>query len=227
MRVQDIIYRHYIDQEKERIIAVENCQEIAVQIEELNDAIIDTQNRLDCKLINGKCSRLLVEQIARHRLNIGEKFNDKIEFYNASEILDTIESLENNLIQHKPFERTPDLIGYSKAHHGAYSSIGYSIVRNIREFWYSNGQIRRKLEEDFQKIVGEYESHGISAIANAMHSKALGTKELKGEWIIFKELNSVKYYLCLASHSENDQDIFDNKLKKGLTEFPGLIDKEV
>ncbi len=226
MRVQDIIFQHYVDQEKERIITLDKIREKEVVAEEFDLAIVDTEERLRCKLVNGKCSRLLIEQIARHRLNIGEKFADRIEFYNASEILDTIEGLENDNVRHDPFERTAELIGYSKTHHGAFSSIGYSVVRNVRNFWFkhgTSGEIRPEREEEFQEIISEYESNGISAIASAMHSKAMGTRDLKGEWIIFKESNSIKYYLCLASHKEGDLNIFNQKIKKCQIEFPDLI----
>ena len=223
MRVQDSIYQLYINQEKERIIPAENCEEIVVDLDVFNEAIRDTENRLNSKLVNGKCSRFLLEQIARHRLNIGEKFGDRIEFYNASEILDTIEAVEDGSVPCDPFARTPDLIGYCKTHHGAFSSVGYSIVRNVRDFWFKNGEIRSEREKEFQEILDKCRSREISVIANAMHTMAMGTRELRGEWIISKELNSIKYYLCLASHKEGDQYIFDEKLKKCRAEFPELI----
>ena len=64
------------------------------------------------------------------------------------------------------------------------------------------------------------------AILNAMHNKAISeraaNRELKGEWLIYKWVENKNYYLCLATHKERDQNIFENKLKPCLMEFPEL-----
>ncbi|WPR71430.1 hypothetical protein SLW70_16065 [Flavobacterium sp. NG2] len=176
---------------------------------------------MSVRLIEGKCSRLLLEQIARHRLNIGEKFNERIEFYNASEIIDILDLLENDKVNYTDFTGEV-LIGFSKTHHGTYSGNGYSIVRNIKEYWFKKGNIRRELQNEFQQISNDYGHQGISVILNVMHSSAMSKKELRGEWIVFKKHKGKKYYLCLASHYEDDKKIFEEKLMKCLTEFPEL-----
>lgn len=221
MEIHKVIYQHLIEQEKRRVIHSHNCEETEVECAKLDSAILDTKNRLSVRLVQGKCSRLLTEQIARHRLNIGEKFNERIEFYNASEILDMLELLENDKINHTDFTGEI-LIGFSKIHHGTNSGNGYSIVRNIKEYWFKKGNIRNERQNEFQQIKSDYEQHGISVVLNMMHSRAISKKELRGEWIVFKKHEGKNYYLCLASHYEDDKTIFEEKLMKCLTEFPEL-----
>ncbi|MGS2763764.1 hypothetical protein [Sinomicrobium sp. M5D2P9] len=220
--IQKVLYQHYVNQEEVRLITFNKNSENEIDKDKYEEAILDTRKRLDVKLINGKCSQFIIEQIARHRMNIGEKYSGKIEFYNASEILDMIERLENNRSMYTDFTGLV-LNGFSKIHHGAYSGLGYSLVRNIREFWFKKGVIRKERQEDFKRILLKHEVDGISAIAIAMQSYALNTRELKGEWIIFKQLDNKKYYLCLASHTEKDEIIYETKLKKCLMEYPELI----
>lgn len=221
MEIQKVIYQHFIEQENKRFIYYDECKVSEVERANLESAILDTKNRLSIRLTKGKCSSLLLEQIARHRLNIGEKFNKRIEFYNASEIIDMLEFLENDKINHTDFTGNI-LIGFSKTHHGTFSGNGYSVVRNIKEYWFKNGNIRNERQNEFQQIISDYEHFGISTVLNTMHSKAIANKELRGEWIVFKKHKGKKYYLCLASHYEDDKTIFERKLMKCLTEFPEL-----
>lgn len=172
MEIHKVIYQHLIDQEKRRLIHYDNCEDTEIERANLDIAILDTKNRLSVRLTQGKCSRLLLEQIARHRLNIGEKFNERIEFYNASEILDMLELLENDKVNHTDFTGEV-LIGFSKTHHGTYSGNGYSIVRNIKEYWFKKGNIRSERQNEFQQIRYDYGQHGISKILNMMHSRAM------------------------------------------------------
>lgn len=221
--MHSVIYNHFVEQEKQKSIHTNDCEIIEINQSVFDKAILDTQKRLEIKLSSGKCSKLLVEQITRHRLNLGERFSDKIEFYNASEILDVIELLEKNEIKYDNFKRQT-LIGFSKVHHGSYSGQGYSVVRNLKEFWYKKGKIRGERKHEFQEIVINYEKYGISAVANAMHSTAIATKELKGEWLIFKQINGKKFYLCLASHLESDEDIFEKKISSTISDFPEIVE---
>lgn len=89
--------------------------------------------------------------------------------------------------------------------------------------------MRKSKIEEFEKILDKYKNENLSAIAIEMHQKAMGNKELKGEWLIYKIMNGKKYYLCLASHregkdrKESDENIFKNKIAKCLVEFPELM----
>lgn len=224
MTIEKSIYQHYLNQEAKRLISEPKCESSEYVQDEFKKAIIDTEQRLEVKLKNGLCSKLLKEQISRHRLNLGEKFNQKVEFYNASEIIDIIGFVEKNQLKGTEFKKEI-LVGYSKIHHGTYSGIGYSIIRNIKEYWYKNGKIRRSRRESFNELLNKYERHGIVPVANAMHTRAMNSKELKGEWIIFKNFNGKKYFLCLATHTEGDEFIYETKIKPCLEEFPELTKK--
>jgi hypothetical protein len=221
MKIQEVIYKHLVEQEKSRLIYSDNCEKTEIGQENLDNAILDTKKRLAVRLQQGKCSHFLIEQIARHRLNKGEKFNHRVEFYNASELIDVIGLLENDKINHTDFNGEI-LKGFSKTHHGTYSGIGHSVVRNIKEYWFKKGKIRNERKNEFEQIKTDFESHGISSILNTMHSKAIRNKDLRGEWIIFKKHKEIKYYLCLACHYEEDKSIFGNKLKNCFNEFPEL-----
>ena len=71
MEIHKVIFQHLTEQENKRLINSGKCKEIEIERTNLDRAILDTKNRLSVKLSNGKCSQLLLEQIARHRLNIG------------------------------------------------------------------------------------------------------------------------------------------------------------
>ena len=170
---------------------------------------------------------MLIHQLAHHRCHLGESYNEKnlnckvIGYYNTSEILDVIEYIELDKIKSDKFDKLP-LKGLYKIHHGAYSS-GYSILKNIAKFWFDKtGIIKEKKQKYFNKIITKYGSASFGAITNEMHSKAIYSRQLTGEWIIYTVHNNRKYYLCLATHNEGDVNIFDHKLKFCYLEFPEL-----
>jgi len=221
------IYSHLSNEEINRNISIEKTEPILIDPTKIKECRTDTEERLKIKLKTGHCSKLLIEQLSIHRANYGEKFGDKIEFYNTSEILDLIENIENDKLNGLPFTGEK-LSGYLHIHHSTYASIGYSVVRNVKEYWFKKGEIRKKRIIDFEKIVNKYGKDNISPIAITMHQKAISNKELKGEWLIYKKYNGKNYYLCLASHREgrnridSDANIFNNKISKCLTEFVEL-----
>ncbi|MCD8440961.1 hypothetical protein LNI98_11895 [Tenacibaculum dicentrarchi] len=220
-RIQEIIYEHLCNEEINRNISIDKTKNISIDYKELNSCIIDTEERLKIKLKTGQCSKFLIEQLAIHRANYGEKFGDKIEFYNTSTILNLIENIEDNKCNGCEF--TKDILkGYLHIHHSPFASIGYSIVRNVKEYWFINGKIRPSRIQDFEIIVKKYGTNRIDAIRIMMHQKTIGENNLKGEWLIYKKKNGKNYYLCLATHKEGDEFIFTNKILKGLDEFPEL-----
>jgi len=212
------IYNHFVKEEIKRNISIEKTKEITVDSKELNKFKLDTIERFKIKLKTGKYSEFILEQLAIHRGGYGEKFGNKIEYYNASEILDLIELLENNQINGTSFKHPP-LKGCLHIHHSPYASLGYSIERNIREYWFSNKKIKKVKREEFERIVTKYGKKNISPILNTMHQEVISKKELRGEWLIYKKYNGKNYYLCLASHNEGDRNIFNNKISKCFSEF--------
>ena len=129
--ILEIIYEHLCKQESNRLIANENTEGISISSTEFEEIRNDVIERLKIKLKTGVCSELLIEQFARQKANLGERFGDKIEFYNVSEILNLIEKIEDDELVGNPFNKLP-LKGCLHIHHNAYSAFGSSIVRNSR-----------------------------------------------------------------------------------------------
>lgn len=77
MEIHKVIYLHLIEAKIRGLIHYDNCVKTAIEHSNLIYAILDKKNRLSVSLIQGKCSNRLMKQIARPRLNIGEKFNDR------------------------------------------------------------------------------------------------------------------------------------------------------
>jgi hypothetical protein len=225
----EILYKGLCEQEENRLITVEKMETISIDSIEYEVFINDIIERLNVKLKTGVCSEFLINQLVLHKANKGEKYGDKIEFYNVSEILNLIEKIENNEIVGLPYNNEP-LKGYLHIHHNAYAGYGSSLVRNVKEYWFSrNGVIHPKKIEEFGKIVKQHSNGKLSTVAIIMHQKAVYNRKLKGEWLIYKIANNKKYYLCLASHREgvnrieSDKNIFKNKISKCLLEFRELI----
>ncbi|WP_111447191.1 hypothetical protein [Breznakibacter xylanolyticus] len=220
-KVAELLYNHLCQQETDRLVSENKTEEFNVPSDEIAKLTSCAKERIKIKLKSGKCSSLLIGQMVLHMGNYGEKFKDKIEYYNASEIFDLVENIENGKVSGTDFER--DILnGFSHIHHGSYASIGYNIVRNVKEYWFKKKRIRNEKINDFKQIVEQFGTSNISAIAITMHNKAIFNKDLRGEWLIYKNMNGLKYYLCLATHGESDEFIYNEKIKPCLVEFPGL-----
>ncbi|MCG8388138.1 MAG: hypothetical protein MJA30_21500 [Cytophagales bacterium] len=225
MELQDLIYEYLSKQQDARLITLDETEEYFLADKKYQDYDRDIQERLKIKLHTGKCSNILVQQLAKHRCNLGEVFGEKVEFYSASELCDLIELIELGKVEGESFNGNI-LRGFYKVHHGSYSDYGYSIVRNIKEFWFKNKKIKQTLISDYQEILDKCGEQNISTIMNTMHTKAMREKstrgEIKGEWLIYKRLDDRNYYLCLAIHDEGDENIYNDKLEHCLLEFPEL-----
>lgn len=217
------------------IVSENNCSKFEVDENEEASKFSDLKNRLAIKLKNnGKISNVLLNQLLKHHLQVGEKYiiqnNGKsfsvIDFFQSREILDLIESLENEVctIKQRPFNGE-FLKGLMHVHHGTYATMGYSAVQNCIVYWYNNEKMRPKKIPEFQALLDESE-HDLGV---RMYQKAIFSKiknGLTGEWLIYKKHLGKKYYLCLAKHDEGDEFIFENKVQPCLVEFPEL-NKEI
>jgi hypothetical protein len=225
------LYLHYTNQLENRRITFERTETYSISTDEFRNSLEDVSQRLKIKLTNGGiCSQTLITQLAKHKCNLGESFinvsaNDSmIEFYNVSEIIDLIENIEQK-------KRTGTFFsglvlgnkGLQKIHHNAYSGIGYSLILNIRNYWFTQTQeIKERKHSEFNAILEKIGTMDLPAIANELHNRAVHSRQLTGEWLIYKEFKNRIYYLCLAIHEEGDENIFDNKIKITFSEFPEL-----
>ncbi|HCH5604923.1 MULTISPECIES: hypothetical protein [Vibrio harveyi group] len=57
-----------------------------------------------------------------------------------------------------------------------------------------------------------------------MFEKRAQKQKLTGEWIIFQEYQGNKYYLCVASHLEDDNDIYERVKLACMINFPFLME---
>jgi hypothetical protein len=227
-QILEIIYDHFCEQENNRLINIEKTEPISISSIEYEVVRKDIIERLKVKLKKGVCSDFLINQLAIHKAQLGEKYGDVIEFYNVSEILNLIEKIENDELTGLPYNKEP-LKGYLHIHHNACSGIGASLIRNVKEYWFTNkGVIHKCRVKEFEEILNQNRNGKLSTIAIIMHQKAIFNRNLRGEWLIYRIVDNKKYYLCLASHREgvdrveSDENIFLNKISKCLLEFQEL-----
>lgn len=222
----NLFYHNLLEQENARIIKLNTTESCDIDSDTLDKNRIDLKERLKLKLITGACSSYLIDQLSMHRAHIGEKFGDKIEFINSSEVLDYIHNLEKGNIEGLLFNNEP-LSQFKHIHLSPFYSKGEALVRNVKEYWFnSNGQIRKSRTEELNKILHQYKNTSYPTLAIVMHNAALRNKDLKGEWLIYLTKNNKNFYLCLASHKEgknrkeSDMFIFEEKIKNYLHEIP-------
>jgi hypothetical protein len=227
-QILEIIYEHLCNEENDRLVTIEKIKYISICSIKLEEIRKDVIERLNIKLKTGVCSDFLIDQLALHKANLGEKYGDKIDFYNVSEILNLLEKLEDDEVVGRLFTRKI-LNDYLHIHHNACSGLGSYLVRNVKEYWFSRkGVIHSYRIKEFEEILNQHPNEKLSTFARIMHDKTVFNKELRGEWLIYKIIENKKYYLCLASHREginrveSDKNIFLNKISKCLLEFPEL-----
>lgn len=227
-KMLEIIYEHFCEQENSRSITIEKTGSMSIDSIEYEEFKNDIKERLKVKLKTGVCSEFLINQVAIHKANLGEKYGDKIEYYNVSEILNIIEKIEDNELVGLPYNKEP-LKAYLHIHHNIYGGLGASLVRNVKEYWFSRKRVMHLPRvEEFEKILNQHSDGKLSTVAIIMHQKAVFNRNLRGEWLIYRIVDDKKYYLCLASHREginrieSDKNIFKNKISKCLLEFPEL-----
>lgn len=226
-----ITLKHYNDQLKGRQGTSARAIAYEADLKAFNACKLDIKKRLEVKLKNrGVCSDFLVTQLARHRCNLGELYSNKnegenfqfLEYYNSSEILDIIELVESDKRSGELFKKHP-LKGLYKIHHGSHSGYGYSLMLNIKNYWFNKkDELIPKREKELDQIIEKTGLSRISVPLNEMHTKAVASKDLTGEWIIYAQHNKINYFLCLALHNEGDENIFKNKIEVCLKEFPKL-----
>ncbi|EGQ8609135.1 hypothetical protein GNT15_24125 [Vibrio parahaemolyticus] len=105
------------------------------------------------------------------------------------------------------------------------------ILSNMKaEFGFASGgnkRLNKVVNEAFQQNESGYVDEEMATFL--AHETTVGALEkrarenrLTGEWIIFKEHQGKKYYLSVASHTENDSDIFKRVKMAYDMDFPFL-----
>lgn len=125
------------------------------------------------------------------------------------------------------FKRLP-LKGLKKTH---FTDARF-IVKNIGIHFGLDKGGNKKLDELIKRAFGDntsgiVDNEMIMQIANGMSFGALqersGNSKITGEWIIFQEFKNKNYYLTLASHNENDYEIYKRICDVYKVDFPFLV----
>jgi hypothetical protein len=213
----------------------EQVEEYEIPQIDLGNSIEDIKQRLRFKLKTGYCSSVLIEQLAKHRLNLHEKFGNEFHHYHFPTILDTIRTIENGYENNvRPFKK-PLLSGLKHIHHNSNTFIVQNMLGCWRKKFKGHNEItlqNKLLEGIYDELLKEYpediaQKKSLSVLLSKIQyeSKFRIFKEQTGEWIVFAEKNCTNYYLCLATHQESkdftDQVILD-RLQDCFLEFPEL-----
>lgn len=224
MTVIEIILEHYNSQLDALEIKKIHGVEFQVDIDTYNAARNEVQEMLRYHLKNnGEYSNVLLHQLTRHRMQIGEVFGEALEYYRATDILHAMEAIELNKIEGNMF-RLPPLKSLYKIHHNPMSGFGYSLLLNIKNYWFDKQEhIRKDKRRNYATILEKVPEGNIAHVMNYMHMEAVHSKKLTGEWLVYAKHNYKNYFLCLATHNEGDQNIFDNKILSCYKEFPEIV----
>ncbi len=191
---------------------------------------------IDYKLKTGKCSRVLRKQLAIHRMNGYEKYKDRYHHYHYATIRDIMEAIEaGNQVNIRPFNGKI-LAGLKHFHHSSETFL----KKNILNYWekktkgkneieYQNGLLSIiQVELKCKRGVEDVNEKLLQGLLNQIHSESnfRPFDKKTGEWVVFAELDGVKYYLCLATHDEPDEDIYQ-RILPCLTEFEELGDVKI
>lgn len=97
---------------------------------------------------------------------------------------------------------------------------GKFIAQNIQNEFFRNKYSRGKLSKIITKVLNENpleDAQNISKIiakevVEIPYEKRKSSGGLTGEWVVFARENGKNYYLCMATHKEQDIEIY-NKIK--------------
>lgn len=198
---------------------------------EIKSSLQKVNIEIDYKLRSGKCSIVLRNQLAIHCMNGYEKYKDEYHHYHYGTIRDTIEAIEiGNQINIRPFNGQK-LAGLKHFHHNSETFL----KNNILNHW--KRKVGRKNEIEYQnellsliyeKLKSEHgiqtaNEKSVQVLLNQIHNESNFRKfNIKtGEWVVFLEFENKKYYLCLATHNESDEDIY-NRILPCFIEFKEL-----
>jgi hypothetical protein len=200
--------------------------------EKLEAAVADVEGWLSIKLTDGKCSRLLKEQLARHSVALGEVYSGLRYYYEPYNIYTVIENIENGRqVSDKPF--TAGLRGLYHAHH----SMAFFMAENALRNW--NRKVRESglpehdyMEKRASELLMQRMETGMpqeTAAKDLLKEIAYvelmagieGPQPKTGEWLIYAKHAGINYYLALAFHTEGDDNIL-KRMRPCFQEFEFL-----
>ena len=197
---------------------------------ELQESANDVREWLKIKLRTGKCSQLVVTQIARHNLSLGEKFDGHTFYFQPYEIYSEIESLETGSSRGRAFSQ--GLAGLYHTHHSRTVFITKNLLRQWKARVQTSGLSEREyLMNQIKATLPELTARGLSqseavqrvlpTIAYKELMDSVGSPTKTGEWLIYAISENTNYYLTLAYHKEPVPDIWA-RVEQCLTDFPFL-----
>ncbi len=144
----------------------------------LKESICDVEGWLNRKLHTGKCSRVLISQIARHNLALGEMNNGFRFYFEPYDIYSVIESLETNNDRGKPLRK--GLRGLYHIHH----SKTYFIAENASRRW--NQKVKRAGTTEHEYLLKLIKETIIDLVKKGLPEHEAAERALKD--IVYKEL---------------------------------------
>jgi hypothetical protein len=190
----------------------------------------DVHEWLKIKLRTGKCSKLIVTQITRHNLSLGETFGSHTFYFQPYDIYSEIERLELGSSKGRAFSE--GLSGLYHTHHNR----TVFIAKNLLRRWKAKVQASGLSERDYlmnliEATLPELTARGLSQSEAAQRVlPTIAYKELMdsaeshdktGEWLIYAVHQGTNYYLTLAYHKEPVADIWA-RVEQCLPDFPFL-----
>jgi hypothetical protein len=196
---------------------------------ELQEAIYAAKDDLTFHLTNGKASRQLILELALHYCGQGSQYEPK-RIYNVHAIYDALKSLEagnvngQNTKSSSSFRHKP-LKGLYHKHHFQACYIPNNVLLELNK-----GNTFKKLWDEVANetniaygdlITQEF----VARLSHKVTFDSLGLRRqrqaLTGEWIVYASIDGQNYYLTLASHNEDDADIY-KRVQLCFSDFPEL-----
>ncbi|TRW27088.1 hypothetical protein FMM05_00105 [Flavobacterium zepuense] len=210
-------------------------EKFEVDDSDFDAATEDIRQRLNVRLKHARYSTVLVEQLARHKLNIYEKFGNELHAYHFQTILDIIEQVENGAVMNVRDFRNEPLAGLKHIHHNSNTFIAQNMLNTWREKYGKKDEVTFQnslLTNIFYKLLDEYspavaQQKALTFLLNRIlyESKFRPLKKQTGEWIIYTQHDGTNYYLCLATHQEAKDfgdEVVAQRLQPCFKEFPEL-----
>jgi hypothetical protein len=153
----------------------------------------------------------------------------RISLINPFSLMEEIGKIERNLPPSRSkkaaaFKRGP-LAGLMHKHFVS----ARNVAQNVLNHWSPgsdrlNRAVKKVLDEHVGRPVGDWELAG--RISERLVSEAYSQREkqhgITGDWIVYKRHDHKNYYLCLAGHEEQDEEIFERFAAAAESEFPEL-----